>query len=103
MQYSIYLLTCKDKTEARLIAKGLLDKGLAVCVKISPVESLYIWGGKMNDDSEALLIIESSAEKFEAINEFLEKNHSYEEYVLTSLNVSQTTPGVIKWLEAVLR
>ena len=98
MQYAVYLLTCKDRAEAKKIAAELLAKKLAVCVKFTAVESMYMWRGELNDDSEELLIIESSAEKFDAITTLLDQIHSYDQYVLTMLDVGKTTPGVLGWL-----
>lgn len=99
MSYSIYLLTCANKDEAKKITEQLLIKRLVVCVKRMPVHSSYLWQGNVNHDDEELLVIESTKEKFDAIDAEVKRLHSYEQYVLTAFEVSKTIPGVSKWLE----
>lgn len=98
MKYSIYLLTCKDHEEAEAITRGLLNSKLAACVKKMPVESSYIWEGKVETNSEVMLMIESSAEQFTAINLLLKKLHSYKTYVLSELPINQLNPEARTWL-----
>lgn len=100
MTYMIYYLTCKDQHEARLIAGSLVKNRLAACAKMTNVESIFHWDNAIQKNTEVLLIIESTAEKFDEINSLIAKHHSYEEYVLSGMKVEKTTPGVLKWIES---
>jgi periplasmic divalent cation tolerance protein len=61
------------------IARGLLDRGLAACVKIDAnVRSLYRWKGQLEDHSEIRLTIKFPARHGEAIEAFIMENHAYE-------------------------
>jgi len=99
MKPCILLLTCSDQKEADLVAKKLLEKRLAACVKFVPTNSTYRWKGKIESASEILLIIESIVGNFEEIQAVLEKIHSYETFNLTMVSVEKTTEKVQKWLE----
>lgn len=99
MKYTVYLLTCKDEEEAKLISKELLGRSLAACVKTLPVNSSYIWKGELCHEEEVLLLIESSSEVFETIEQLLDKIHSYDQYVLTEVEVSRTNSGVHNWIQ----
>ena len=56
----IILTTVSSKKEAELIGSKLIDKELAACVNIIPnIKSIYYWEGKINKDSEYLLIIKT--------------------------------------------
>ena len=98
----IYYLTCADKDEATKISQALLEKKLIACARQSEVSSSYWWDGKINHDSEALLMMESVEEKFDDIEQIVTSLHSYDEYVLTAVPVLKTTPGVHDWLKKTL-
>lgn len=98
----ILYLTCADENEAKTISDALLDAKLVACVRRSPVNSSYWWDGKINNDGEVLLMMESLEEKFDEIEQTVTKLHSYDEFVLTAVPVIKTTPGVSKWLDDTL-
>lgn len=95
----IIYLSCGSDGQAKTIGKALIDAKLVACVRRMPIRSSYWWDGEVQHDDEVLLMMESLEEKFDTINEVVAKLHSYDEYALTSVVVSQTTPGVLKWLE----
>lgn len=99
----ILYLTCKDKTEADIIGSALLEAKLVACVRQMPVSSSYWWDGVINHDNEVLLMIESIEEKFDEVDKIVASLHSYDQYVLTSVTVSQTSAGVENWLDDILR
>ncbi|HUD08060.1 MAG TPA: divalent-cation tolerance protein CutA [Candidatus Saccharimonadales bacterium] len=98
----ILYLTCANDNETRTISQALLEAKLIACARRSLVSSSYWWDGKINDDDEVLLTMESLEEKFDEIEKIVTKIHSYDEYVLTAVPVIKTTPGVIKWLKDTL-
>src|SRR4051812_33652584 len=98
----ILYLTCADDKEATKIADALLKAKLITCARRSPVKSSYWWKGKINHDDEVLLMMESLEEKFDDIEEVVTRLHSYDEYVLTMVPITKTTPGVREWLNDTL-
>lgn len=95
----ILYLTCANDAEAEKIALAILDAKLAACVRRMPVESDYWWDGRIQHGSEVMLMIESKPEKFDSINTLVGQLHSYKDYVLTAVEVTQTTPGVLQWID----
>ncbi len=100
---TIYYLTCKDKAEARKIAKALLNDKLIACCRMTNVESMYWWDEAINQDEEVLLMMESVPGKFEDIEKVIADNHSYEQFVLTEVKVRRTSKGVLEWLHRTIR
>ncbi|HRJ06841.1 MAG TPA: divalent-cation tolerance protein CutA [Candidatus Saccharibacteria bacterium] len=102
MKLATYFLTCADKLEANKITVALLEKRLAACVKQVPVSSTFHWEGKIQHSSEILLMIDSSEENFDLINKIVAKLHSYDQYVLTAVPISRTTPAVNAWIHGII-
>lgn len=98
----ILYLTCANETESQKIETKLLEQKLIACSRKSPVTSSYWWDGQINHDSEILLMMESVEEKFDSIEAVITELHSYDEYVLTAVEVHKTTPGVHQWLNDTL-
>lgn len=96
-------LTCANEKEAKAIGTALLEQKLVACVRRSQVNSAYWWNGKIHNDDEILLMMESLEEKFDAVEAVVTELHSYDEYVLTAVPVARTTTGVLRWLDETLR
>jgi periplasmic divalent cation tolerance protein len=71
-------ITNKDETEAKKIAKHLLDKKLIACANVFPISSVYKWKGKLKDTKEVVAIVKTKKENFEKIITEIKKVHSYE-------------------------
>ena len=44
--YAMVLTTCDDRDIAKTIARSLVEKRLAACVQILPIDSVYIEAGR---------------------------------------------------------
>jgi periplasmic divalent cation tolerance protein len=98
VKFITLFLTCADREEARKIAKELLSKKLAACVRLTDVNSTYWWKDKIEDSSETLLMIESAEDKFDEIEATVRSLHSYETFVLTAYPVIKASKGVEEWI-----
>lgn len=99
----ILYLTCKNEDEANRISSALLKAKLIACARQSEVKSSFWWDGKINQDDEVLLMMESLEEKFDDIDAIVAKLHSYDVYVLIGVPVVKATPSVKKWLNDALK
>jgi periplasmic divalent cation tolerance protein len=103
MSLMTLFLTCADSDEAQKISDILLDNKLAACVRSADVESVFIWKGQKEQDSEKLLIIDTSEDRFDAIEAAVKEAHSYETFVLTAYQVVRASAGVEEWVEDSLK
>ena len=72
-------ITYPNVKEAQNAAKTLVDRRLVACAQIIPqIESRYVWQGKTNVDSEALLLCKTRSTLFERLAEVVASEHSYE-------------------------
>ena len=103
MKPNLLFLTCANQKEANKIAKALLEKRLVVCVKEAPVNSDFLWQGKIDHASETLLIMDSNEELFDQVEQEIKKLHSYDQPVLVSVKTSQASAGVAEWMKKELK
>ena len=68
-------IPCKDNDEAKKIASHLLKKKLIACANMFPVTSMFRWEGKLQNQSETVLIGKSLPEKFQKITETVTELH----------------------------
>ena len=65
-------VTAPDSDKAKEIAGGLVSSKLAACVNIIPgVTSVYEWEGKIENDSEVLMMIKTRSARIAELTEFV--------------------------------
>lgn len=97
----IMVVSTADSLElAQNIASALVEAHEAACVNIVPnIKSIYRWEGEVCDDEEFLLLIKSSAERFEAIRERIRLLHTYEVPEVIALQIRAGDPDYFRWLD----
>ena len=98
MTSNLLFLTCANQEEADKIAQALLEKKLVVCVKKSPVNSDFLWQGKIDHGNEILLVMDSSEELFDQGEQEVKRLHSYDTPNLVSVLVSKASTGISEWM-----
>ncbi|XP_023698472.1 protein CutA homolog [Paramormyrops kingsleyae] len=97
--HSAAFVTCPNEQVAKDLARGMVEKKLAACVNIVPkITSVYEWQGKIEEDSEVLLMIKTRSSKVSALAEYVRSNHPYEVAEVISLPIEQGNPPYLKWL-----
>jgi periplasmic divalent cation tolerance protein len=95
--------TCRDTAEAKKLGKLLVEKRLAACVNIFPIESVYEWQGKVVEDKEGALLIKTNEPKVAAIEEFILKNHSYSAPLAAVVDVRRVNREYKEWMASVIQ
>src|SRR5687768_815367 len=85
----VVLMTAADGAEAGRFAEMLVKSDLAACVQIlQQVESVYRWKGKIERQTEVLLIAKTLRSKFEELERQVRSLHSYETPEIVALPIS---------------
>lgn len=93
--------TAGSREEAERLAAALVEGRLAACVNmIAGVSSLYRWHGKVERDEEVLLLIKTTAEQLEAVENTLLRLHSYEVPELLVVGPEAGGAAYLEWLAA---
>ena len=96
----VVLTTTSNNEEAEALANGLVESRLAACVQILPnMRSIYRWEGKIENESEHLLLIKTLPEKFEAVERFINENHSYDTPEVVALPAAKISLGYLNWMK----
>lgn len=92
-------VTTKDVAEARKIANELIDRRLIACANILPqMESIYRWKGRIENLTEAVLILKTEERLVMQTIEAVKELHSYEVPCVLSLPIEQGFEGYLNWL-----
>jgi periplasmic divalent cation tolerance protein len=59
---------------------------------------MYWWEGKMMDDQESLLLIKTTADKFNSLEETIRKIHSYKMPEIIAIPVSHGSLQYLEWV-----
>ncbi|MCC5888759.1 MAG: divalent-cation tolerance protein CutA [Gammaproteobacteria bacterium] len=91
------LTTTATEDEARALAKGLLTAGLAACVQLSQIDSLYIWDDAVAEDPEVRLMIKTRRTLAQAASAWIEREHPYEVPQVVILPALAVGSGYLEW------
>jgi periplasmic divalent cation tolerance protein len=94
----VVLVTCPpDKAQA--IAGALVEERVAACVNVVPsLSSVYRWNGAVHVDSEALLIVKSTRDRFEALKQAVLRHHPYELPEVIAVPVDRGHTPYLEWV-----
>lgn len=95
--------TSPSLTNAKLIADSIVKLKLAACVNIiDKVHSVYLWEGRVCNDSEFSLIIKTKEELFEKVQREIIKLHPYDTPCIISISVNKIAPEFENWINSVI-
>lgn len=90
--------TCPER-HAGTLASVLVDAHLAACVNIVPgVQSVFRWQGRVQRDTESLLIIKTTRARYAELEQAWRDRHPYELPELLAVPVHAGLPAYLDWL-----
>ena len=95
----VVLMTAASGEEAARLADMLVGANLAACVQILPgIESVYRWEGKIERQSEVLLLAKTKKWKFDELEREVRALHSYETPEIIAVPVTAGSAPYLAWL-----
>lgn len=97
----IVFMTAANGEEATRLADMLVGAHLAACVQILPeMESVYRWQGKIERQSEVLLLAKTTQAKFGELEREVRALHSYDTPEIVAVPITAASTPYLQWLLA---
>lgn len=98
-EYVVVLVTAASETQAKQLARTLLEKKLIACANLVPVHSLFLWDGAVQEENEVLMIIKSTSAVFkEKLIEAVKAEHSYQVPEIIGLPIVLGSDDYLQWI-----
>jgi len=102
MDNIVVFITASSEEEAAKIARALVEGRLAGCVNIvKGIRSIYSWQGKIEDESEVLMIAKTRRELFKALLAKVKELHSYSVPEIIAFPIVEGSGDYLNWLKEV--
>ena len=98
MKIVLIQTTCASRTEAKNIAKILIDSKLAACIQLSEIESFYNWNDEFCSDVETLVSIKTRKENFEKLKSEIKELHSYDVPEIIEIDITNASKKYLKFI-----
>ena len=98
-EITLIMTSVGTEQQAVEISEELIERRLATCINIVPcLRSIYRWKGKIEEESEKLLIVKTAERLFDAVREAIRELHSYEVPEVLALEIRNGDPDYLRWL-----
>jgi periplasmic divalent cation tolerance protein len=102
MDEIVVFITASNEDEAARIAKALVEAKLAGCVNIiKNIRSIYSWQGKVEDETEVLMIVKTQKSIFDSLMKKVKELHSYTVPEIIAMPIVKGSEDYLKWLREV--
>ena len=99
MSVLVCLCTCPDPNTAARIADTLVAERLAACVNLLPgLRSVYRWQEKVEHADEMLLLIKTTADRLQALQQRILALHPYELPEVIAVEAAGGLPAYLDWV-----
>lgn len=93
------LSTCPDEATARAMASALVEARLAACVNIVPgLTSIYRWEGALEEGTEVLLLIKTTAGRYPEVETLIRERHPYRLAEIIAVPLAAGLPAYLAWI-----
>lgn len=96
---SIVLCNTSNIENSKSIANKLVEQKLAACVNIIPkIHSIYEWNGKIESEEESTMLIKTTSELLEKVEEVILEIHSYDTPEILAFDIDKSNNDYLQWL-----
>src|SRR5882672_5678080 len=101
MSALLVLTNLPDRAAAERLGDMLIEKQLAACVNIlAPCRSVYRWKGSVQHDEEHPMLIKTTADRYQALEQAIRAGHPYELPEIIAVPVERGLAAYLDWVAA---
>ena len=98
-QALLVVTNCPDQAVADRIALALVEQRLAACVnRLTSVESIYRWNGKVERATEVPLLIKTTRERYGALEQAIRQMHPYDVPEIVAVPIELGHAAYLRWI-----
>ncbi|MDA0266505.1 MAG: divalent-cation tolerance protein CutA [Cyanobacteria bacterium] len=94
----VVLVTIDSQETAIALANALVNEGLAACINLFPIQSIYRWQGQAQQDNEWQLVIKTSLRRYAELAARVEALHPYEVPEIVVLPILAGSTAYLGWV-----
>lgn len=95
----VVFVTASSADEAERIGQVVVDSRLAACANIlQGVRSIFRWDNKVNVESECLIIMKTTLDRFSDLEEAIRQHHSYSVPEIIALPIIAGSIPYLEWI-----
>lgn len=98
MQVIFVCTTVDTEAAAQTMARSLVERQLAACVHIEPIQSVYRWQGQVEQATEYKLSCKTTADLSRQVETAIRELHSYELPAIYTLTPSHVYAPFEQWV-----
>lgn len=96
--YFVYV-TAGNAAEAKRIGRAVVEERLAACANvIDGMSSTYWWQGKLEEASEAVLILKTTTRRLDELTARVKALHSYDCPAIVAWPIDKGNAGYLDWI-----
>lgn len=93
-------VTVPHESEARTLARTLIEERLAACANLVPgMKSLYRWEGKIEEESETVLLVKTRRSLAAAVTARIVELHSYDVPCVVEWPIAGGSAPYLEWIQ----
>jgi RimJ/RimL family protein N-acetyltransferase/uncharacterized protein involved in tolerance to divalent cations len=84
---------------ARRMARALVERRLAACAQVEPIESFYSWQGALANEPEFRILFKTTEARVAEVEAAIRELHDYELPAIHAVALEHVDPEYGRWLE----
>ena len=85
------------------MGRALVERRLAACAQITPIESFYIWSDALSHDHEFRLLFKTTEARYAALEAAIRESHPYELPAIHAERLQRVHAPYAEWIERMTR
>ena len=82
------------------MGRSLVEKRLVACVNmVGPVRSVFLWKGKVEDESERLLLMKTRADRYAELETAIQELHPYDVPEVIAIPIERGSQAYLSWVD----